>query len=72
MGSSRSIARSISKKVLTSQQMGLVAVIALLTTVVAVRAGSETRVVRQHQPDGSWLKVEETRNRLLNADVLVN
>ncbi|MCY2924063.1 MAG: hypothetical protein NT031_01250, partial [Planctomycetota bacterium] len=72
MGSSRSIAQSLGKRVLTSQQAGLIAVIALLTTVVALWAGGETRVVRTQQSDGTWLKAEQTRNRLLNADVLVN
>lgn len=72
MASSRSIVLGLGKKVLTSQQMGLIAVIALLTTAVAVRAGSETRLVRVQQGEGTWVKVEQTRNRLLNADVLVN
>lgn len=72
MGSSQSIVRNVGKKVVTSQQMGLIAVIVLLTTVVAIVAGNETRPVRTQQADGTWLKVDQTHNRLLNADVLVN
>ncbi|HUS93090.1 MAG TPA: ABC transporter permease [Phycisphaerae bacterium] len=72
-GSTPSPAARLLRRVVATQQFGLVVVIVALGAAVAAVAGNETFVVgRQAMPDGAVRVIEVTRNRLLNAPVLVN
>ena len=58
--------------VLLRQEVGLLIVVIVIGATIALVAGSETITQRIRQDDGSFRTFEVTRNRLLNADVLVN
>jgi len=67
-----SVPTGLARKILTSQQAGLMIVIVVLATVIAIAAGSQQVVVQQvRNEDGSVTLVKATRNKFLNADVLV-
>lgn len=55
-----------------TQTIGLVIVILIVGAALTMAAGSQTIRQRVVQPDGSVKTYEVTRNRFLNADVLLN
>jgi ribose/xylose/arabinose/galactoside ABC-type transport system permease subunit len=72
IGEHRGLLVRLLRGTIATQQFGLVAVIAVLATVVAVLAGNETVLTQQTLADGSVQAVQVTHNRLLNAAVLLD